>query len=35
MNRPRDKEAVLQLEAIKELKNSQQDLLYEGAFFSE
>jgi len=27
MNRPRDKEAVLQLEAIKELKNSQQNLL--------
>ncbi|MFZ2149171.1 MAG: hypothetical protein WAV28_18320, partial [Sedimentisphaerales bacterium] len=26
MNRPRDKEAVLQLEAIKKLKNSQQDL---------
>ena len=28
MSRPRDKEAVLQLEAIKELKNSQQDLLW-------
>ena len=27
MSRPRDKEAILQLEAIKELKNSQQDLL--------
>jgi len=27
MSRPRDKEAVLQLEAIKKLKNSQQDLL--------
>jgi len=27
MSRPRDKEAILQLEAIKELKNSHQDLL--------
>ena len=27
MERLRDKEAILQLEAIKELKNSQQDLL--------